>query len=41
MTGGVEGDMVVVNNSLLAPIKRFNCRGFDTVAFDEDVASAG
>jgi len=33
--------MVVVNNSLLTPIERFNCRGFDAVAFDEDVASAG
>ena len=41
MTGGVEGDMVVVNNSLLAPIERFDFRGFDAVALDKNVASAG
>ena len=37
----MEGDVVVVNNSLLAPIERFDCLGFDAIAFDENVAGGG
>ncbi|MDA7866239.1 hypothetical protein N9A70_05640, partial [Akkermansiaceae bacterium] len=41
MASGVEGDAVVVDDALVAPIKRFDGRGFNTVAFDKNVAGAG